>query len=133
MGPYLMNTSDAYITVLRESDSKIITPKGINPDGSFFDISGTSRKVCQLFRQGSQPQAFAGFRALMSADGMNVIRDDFYSSKAPGSIPPGGIPCGQYVDPARGPPGTGFGAKYGQLVDVFRPGGCRFGIDECSQ
>lgn len=123
-----MNTSDIHLAILRKFDGKLITPKGVNPDGSFFDISSTSRKVCQLFQQDVNPLRFAIFRAQMSADGLNVVRDDFYNSKLPSSIPAGGVPCEQYVDPAKG----GFGAKYGKLVEVFRPGGCRFAIDDCS-
>lgn len=131
MGAYIWNTNWS-VVVLRESDGKTVIPKGINADGSFYDISKTGRKVCQLFEQGSKPLKFAAFRGEASTDGLKMIHDDFYT---PGlekflHIPKGGIACDRYIDSETS--GGFLGKKYGKVVTAYKPGSCRFGVDDCS-
>lgn len=136
-------TLNVRIAVQRLSDGKFVTPKGVKPDGSFDDITATKRPACLLFELGSKPLTFAPFRAGLTADGIRIIRDNFYDNyvegKMPWQTPEGSIPCEEYADvPQHGDkqPDSAvenpMSGKVGRMVDTYNPGGCLFAVDDCS-
>jgi len=116
-----------YIAVLRASDGKLVVPKGVAADGvTPVDISGTKRRVCQLFKQSSNPLDFAAFRARLTADGSKVVRNDF--GQKPNEYPEG-LACEKYSEVTVG----GTTTAVGKLTDVYKPPSCLFVIDDCSK
>jgi len=118
---------NTYIAVLRASDGKLVVPKGVNADGvTPVDISGTKRRVCQLFAQNSKPLRFASFRARLTADGSKVVRNDF--GVKPNEYPEG-LDCEKYSEVLINPATTAVG----KMTDVYKPPSCLFVIDDCSK
>lgn len=122
-GYYILDQNITRIVVLRASDGKLIQPKGVMLDGTFYDVSSTEKPACQLFQGGSTPLEFAIFRAKLSEDGSRVLRNDFGSPINSARFP-GGVPCEQYRDAG--------GANFGKVADTYLPGSCLYGIDDCS-
>lgn len=121
-----------HIAVIRQSDGKQVVPKALTPDGKLVDISGTKKRVCLLFKKGTNE--FAGFRMGISLDGTRVTGNDFaraptLADKSPRGLP--GVPCSQYFErPAEGP------AVEGRMVDVYSPGAagtCQIVVDDCTK
>ena len=118
---------DRYIAVVRASDGKVIVPKGVQADGvTPIDISGTKRRVCQLFAQDSNPLRFVGFRARLTADGSKVVRNDF--GRKPEQYPEG-LECEKYSELLIDRTTTAMG----KMTDVYKPPSCLFVIDDCSK
>jgi hypothetical protein len=132
IGPIItLNTSafgEVHVAVLRTSDGKLVVPKGANPDGTVYDISGTTKQVCLLFVKDAEPKRFGIFRMSVTVDGLKVLGNDFARAKV--EIPEGGLPCEQYEEePDKA---IGFAGVVGRMVEVFYPGGCQFLVDDCS-
>lgn len=133
VGPNLGGEAQAqnpqmYVAVLRASDGKVIVPKGVAADGvTPVDISSTKRRVCQLFKQSSNPLSFAAFRARLNPDGSKIIRNDF--GKKP-DVYPEGLECEKYSEVLVG---EGSTTAVGRLTDMYQPRGCMFVIDDCSK
>lgn len=142
LGPFLTFSSGSsvpqgkplYVAVLRISDGKIVTPKGVKPDGTLLDVSSSRRRACQLFNAGpaqslpNSPLDFAIFRATLSPDGSKVIRNDFRTATSKASpVGEPGVACEQYFEEGHdGRPGV-----QGRMVDVYTTGSCRVVIDDC--
>lgn len=126
-----------HLTVQRLSDGKIVVPKGVKPDGSFYDITATKRTACLFFQQGSKPATLVPHAVQLTADGSKVT-----GAPAPGSsaqtglryqLLPFAVPCEQYIVKAVNDTKSGHTpGTYGKLVDTYSISGCLFGVDDCS-
>lgn len=118
---------NTYIAVLRASDGKLVTPKGVDADGvTTVDISGTKRRVCQLFAQNSKPLRYASFEARLTAGGSKIVRNKFGAK--PNEYPEG-LDCEKYSEVLI----DGRTTAVGKMTDVYKPPSCLFVIDDCSK
>lgn len=117
---------------MRASDGKIVVPKGVQADGTFYDISSTKKTVCQLFVENSNPLRFAAFRTEVSADGSKIFWNDFGSNKYRTMVPENGMPCEQYRDDKVDVGARPRDAEVGKMVDTYLPGSCQNANDDCS-